>query len=75
MYGVMNYVMPPGPWTIFFRSTIVVYLWAPPAFLEGGARIGQGGCHLTAVNTLSAFGRFNERGGGGGGGAVRFWPI
>ena len=37
---------------------------APPAFLEG---IGQGGRHLTAVNTLSAFGRFNEGGGGGGG--------
>ena len=43
----------------------------------GGARIGQGGCHLTAVNTLSAFGRFNKTsgGGGGGGGAVRFRPI
>ena len=24
--------------------------------------------HLTAANTLSAFGRFNQRGGGGGGG-------
>ena len=32
----------------------------------GGARIGQEGRHLTAVNMLSAFGRFNERGGGGG---------
>ena len=41
----------------------------------GGARIWQGGRHLTAVNTLSAFGRFNERGGGGGGGGVRFRPI
>ena len=32
---------------------------------RGGARIGQGGRHLAAVNTLSAFGRFNERGGRG----------
>ena len=43
--------------------------WAPPAFLEGGG--GGGGHHLTAVNKLSAFGRFNQRmgvGGGGGGG-------
>ena len=29
----------------------------------GGARIGQGGRHLTAVNTLSAFDQFNEPGG------------
>ena len=47
----------------------ILCAWAPPAFLEGGGgggggRIGQGGRHLTAVNTLSAFGRFNERGGG-----------
>ena len=53
----------------------------------GGARIGQGGHHLTAVNTLSTFGRFNKRGGGGccplsadltskgGGGAIRFCLI
>ena len=36
-----------------------------PAFLEGGARIGQGGRHLTAVNKLFAFGQLNQRGGGG----------
>ena len=38
----------------------------PQLFFKGGGgvRIGQGGCHLTAVNTLSDFGRFNERGGG-----------
>ena len=38
----------------------------------GGGRWGDQdrarGRHLTAVNTLSALGRFNERGGGGGGG-------
>ena len=34
----------------------------PQLFWKGGARIGQGGRHLAAVNTLSAFGRFNERG-------------
>ena len=32
----------------------------------GGARIGQGGRHLTAANTLSAFGRFNQWGAVGG---------
>ena len=31
----------------------------------GGARIGQGGRHLTAAYTFSAFGRFNQWGGGG----------
>ena len=40
----------------------------------GGAMIGQGGCYLTAVNTLSTFSRFNERGGGGGGGG-RCCPL
>ena len=39
-----------------------------PQLLWKGSRIGQGGHHSTAVNKLSAFGRFNERGGGGGGG-------
>ena len=61
----------------------------PQLSWKGGARIGQGGRHLTVVNTLSAFGRFNERGGGGGvlstfgqfnergggRGAVHFRPI
>ena len=47
---------------------------APPAFLEGGGGQDRArGRHLTAVNTLSAFGRFNQwGGGGGGGGAFRF---
>ena len=36
--------------------------WAPPACLEGGDRIGQGGRHLTATNMLSAFSRFKQRG-------------
>ena len=45
--------------------------WVPAAFLEGGegggARIGQRGHHLTAANTLSAFGRFNQQREGVGG--------
>ena len=46
--------------------------WAPPAFLEGeGGQDRARGRHLTAANTLSAFGRFNQCvcvcvGGGGG---------
>ena len=51
----------------------------PQLFWKGeGARIGQGGCHLTATNTsgggggggggLSPFGPFIQWGGGGGGG-------
>ena len=53
--------------------------WAPPAFLEGG-RWGWGqnrarGRHLTAMNMLSAFSRFQPGWGGGGGVAVCFRPI
>ena len=62
-----------------------------PSISGWGGGGGQGrarGRHLTAVNTLSASGRFNQWGGGGGGrgrccplstnstrGAVRFQPI
>ena len=42
---------------------------ASPAYLEGGGGQDRArGRHLTAANTLSAFGRFNQWGGGGGGG-------
>ena len=47
-----------------------------PSFSGGGGQDRARGRHLTAANTLSAFGRFNQGGGGGGGGgAVRFRPI
>ena len=37
---------------------------AVPAFLEGVGQDRARGRHLTATNTLSAFGRFNQLGGG-----------
>ena len=42
-----------------------------PSFSGKGALDRARGRHLTAANTLSAFGRFNQWGGGGGG-AVAF---
>ena len=45
------------------------YMGAPSFSRKGGGGGGQDrprGHHLTAVNTLSAFGRFYQRGGGGG---------
>ena len=57
--------------SIFIDSNHILHIHGrPQLFWKGGARIVQGGRHLTAVNTLSAFGRFNE-----GGVAVRFQPI
>ena len=45
-----------------------------PSFSGRGGQDRARGRHLTAANTFSAFGRFNQWGGGGGwGGAVRFW--
>ena len=36
----------------------------------GGGQDRARGRHLTAANTLSAFGKFNQWGGGGGGGVL-----
>ena len=59
------------------RDTIIAHnlflgisIMGVPSFSGRGGQDRARGRHLTAANTLSAFGRFNLWGGGGGGGGV-----